>query len=224
MAHVYDTGLSTAQRTAIRDALITRLSPLLRTSTPALYLRAIKTLARPVRGHDDAEAIQALIPHALLGQAPAIGIALGRATFDGAGSLPTENRGELDLALYVISQHHRDVTEGRLYGDPIAAGDVTADPGIWTMLEHARELVAGQDMGVDGVAEPRLVSEDEIITAADATVWEQRYTVGLTTVLNPSRGVTQLLLEIEGQHQVEGSDGGPPTLDPLVTLATLEEP
>lgn len=224
MAHVYDTDLTKPQRTAIRDALVAKLAPLKKTSVPALYLQAIVTIARPYRGAGDETGLT-LLANALLGRAPAIAIALGRTTFESSGSLPSENRGELELALYCCSEHARDVEEGRLYGDAIAAGSNTADPGIWTMLEHARELVAGAQLGIASVGEPRLVEEDEVLTAAEATVWEQRYRVPLTAELDPARSVTQLLLSIEGRHTVEGANpGGPPTLNPLKTLADIPPP
>jgi hypothetical protein len=223
MAHVFDTGLAKPMRTLIRDALVAQLAPLLKSATPAKYLRAITTIARPYRGQGDEEGL-GMIANALLGRAPAVAIALGRLPTERAGSLPTEMKGDLDVVLYVVSEHGRDLEEGRLYGDAIATGDDTADPGIWTMLEHVRERVAGQSLGIAGVDEPIHDLEDEALTAANATVWEQRYTIGVSIVLNPARDNDQMLLEIEGHHQVEGSEDGPPDLDPLITLAELEEP
>lgn len=226
MAHVYDTGLSVPQRTAIRDAVIAALAPLAKAATPPRYLRAIVTIARPYRGEGD-EAGKDLIVAELLGCAPALAIAIGRGTYDDAGVGATELSGELELAVFAISQHERSVTEGRLYGDAIASGDATADPGIWTMLEHARERVAGADLQIAGVAAPRLFEEDEVLTAANATVWQQRYRIAISADVNPARDTTQQLLDLEGHHVIEAADpAGPPTLNPLVTVTELqpEEP
>lgn len=225
MAHAYDTGLSIPQRTAIRNALIARLSPLLKRQTPpapAKYLRAITTVARPLRGRGDDTGLQ-LIANALLGQAPAIAIALGKLPAEQAGTAPTEYLGELEVALYVVSEHNRDTEEGRLYGDAIAAADDTADPGIWTMLEHARERVAGAHLGIPSVEEPLFLDEDEVLTAANASVWEQRYSLRLTIAIDPARDVTELVTSIESRTTPDGvNPDGPPSLDPLVAVTPLD--
>lgn len=225
MAHAYDTGLAVPMRTAIRNAITAKLAPLLKRQTPpapAKYLQAIKTVARPMRGQGDEEG-KDLVANALLGQAPAIAIALGKLPAEQADTTRTIYQGELEVALYMISEHARGVEEGRLYGDAISAADDTADPGIWTVLEHARERIAGAHLGIAGVEEPLFVDEDEVVTAADATIWEQRYSISLTIVINHARETTDIATSIESRTTPDGvNPDGPEDLDPLVAVTPLD--
>ncbi|MDQ3295076.1 MAG: hypothetical protein M3619_00640 [Myxococcota bacterium] len=222
MPHVYDTGLAIPQRTAIRDAILAKLAPLKKTAVPAAYVAAngIKTLPRPLRGAGDDDGMT-MLANAMQGQAPAIAVALGRLTYEGGGTSSTEVGAELEVVLYVASAHQRSPDAGRLFGDVLASASNSNDPGIFTMLEHVRERVLGQSLGVAGVGVLVPAEEDEVYTGDDATIWEQRYTLSLDVPINPFRAVTQLLTSIQGEHELdEIADGH--ALDPLVTtIATI---
>lgn len=207
MPHAFDTGLDKPQRTKIRDAIIARLAPLKKSANPALYVSAngIKTLPRPFRGAGDDEGRE-MLAQELQGMAPGIAIALGRTSFEARGTSAVESGGELEIAIYVVSAHLKGLVEGRLYGDAIAAAANTNDPGLFTMLEHVRELLLGQELAIDGVGPLRPQEEDEVATFADFTVWEQRYLVDVDIEINPQRGITQLLESIQVNTQLDGID------------------
>jgi hypothetical protein len=224
MPHAYDTGLLVSQRAAIRDALIARLAPLKKTAAVPGYIPAngIKTLPRPLRGQGDEDGL-GMLAEVLKHQAPAIVIALGRLSYESGGGEAIEARAELEIAIYIASGHQHALDAGRLYGGALAAASNTNDPGIFTMLEHVRERVLGQSLGIVGVDVPRAVEEDEVFTGDDATIWEQRYTLALDVQINPFRAITQTVTEIEGLHKLKPDIPDGHTHDPLVTtLADLE--
>lgn len=226
-AHTYDTGLALAQRTLIRNAVIAKLAPLLRAN--GRYVLAIKPIPRRYRGEGDIEGRQQLV-NALLGQTPAIGVALGRKTYEATDGDAFISLGELELSIVVISQHGRDpaLVEGRLATDPVGDAAITADPGIEAMLEHVEELLLGQSIGVAGTSELRPVDEEEVETAENGSIWQQTYSIRVERQINPSRGNT-LITSIEAKTTPEGiADSDPNSaadLNPLIdTITTLEEP
>lgn len=226
-AHAYDTGLALAQRTLIRNAVIAKLAPLLKAN--GRYLHAIKPMPRRYRGEGDDAGRQQLV-NTLLGQAPAIAVALGRKTYEATDGDAFLSLAELEVSIAVISQHGRDpaLVEGRLATDVVGDAALTSDPGIEAALEHIEELLLGQDLGVAGTTELRPVDEEEVETAENGTIWQQTYTLRVERQINPSRGNT-LITSIEARTTPEGiADSDPNSaadLNPLVTtVAALEEP
>ncbi|MBA2718929.1 MAG: hypothetical protein H0U52_06780 [Chloroflexi bacterium] len=215
-AHVYDTGLGKAQRTLVREAVITALSPLLlQPDGSGRYVRAITTIPRPLRGEGDDNGIT-MLAKALSGRSPSIAIALGRKTFESADMESVLSRGEIVVSIYACSSNQRSLTDGRLAIDVPGAGSIHADPGIETMLEHIEEQLLGQVLALDGTCEMRAVEEDEVFTADDATVWEQTYSVKVERQINPNRGSTALITSIKGNNNLD-STVGVAGVDPLVT-------
>ena len=222
-AQTYDTGLALPQRTTIRNAVIARLAALKTTATPARYVFDVKPLARRFRGEGDEDGMNLLI-ETFQGSAPAIAVALGRKVYEATDGDAYLSRATLELAVYAVSKHSRGTVEGRLATDVTGDASVTADPGLEAMLEHIEELLLGQAIGVDGVSELRPVSEDEVITAADGSIWEQVYELHVERQINPSRANTTLITSIEGDHRLDGiADTNPNSnadLNPLVTTVT----
>lgn len=215
MGHAYDTGLSTPQRTAIRRAFAARLASLAKTSNPSRYLRAIVHLPRTCRGEGDDRGMDMLL-RALNGRSPSVAIALGRSSYQPEGDDPSELVGDLDIVVYVASSQGHDVVEGRLMPGPATANQLDADPGIDAMLEHVRERIAGQKLGIDSVQRPTLLEEDEVITLADLTVFEQRYRVRFETRINRLRSETRVVTSIQTKTELDGIPQGEPNLDPLI--------
>lgn len=224
MAHVFDTGLDKPQRTKVLEAVVSKLSVLKKTGMPAYYVPhlGIKMLPRLVRGEGDEKGLS-MLAAAFDGQTPAFAIAVGRLLGEGAAIDPEEATGELDVVLYIASGHQGDLVTGRLIGDAGSTLSDTADPGIFTMLEHARQLLLGQELGVAGIRAMRFRDEDELGTFDNYSVWEQRYAVGLDLSVNSHRGITQLLLEIEGRHKLDGIPDGH-AHDPLITTLSAIPP
>lgn len=219
MAHAYDTGLLTSQRQAIRDALLAKLAPLVKTPLGGLYVRSLKVIPGQLSG--GSEEGLAEIAHHTQGELPAVLIALGGKKNVSIGSDDLEVMGTFEVKVYAASSHQKDDVVGRLYTDAIAVASNRADPGIFTMLEHIEELLVGQELDVPGVG-PMLETDDrELATFADLTVWEQTYEVTATKTINPNRGLTQLLLSIQADHAL---DVPPEVVDPIVTTITELDP
>lgn len=182
--NVYDTDQALPERTVLRNAVIAKLAPLLKSN--GLYLAAIKPLAEKYKGAGDEEGLGD-IARALQGQAPAILVALGDETYEPGGMPMTLRRATIELVVYFGSVNPRDIVQGRLENDVVAAADNTKDPGIETMLVHARSLLQGQDLGPDGIYEPDIVKAGPTHTGADFTVWEQTYHVQVDVDIQPWR-------------------------------------
>lgn len=220
----FDTGLAKPQRTLIRDSIVSRLGALLKTANPAGYIPAfgIRALPRSLRGPGDEEGFGALATE-LQQTAPCIALVLGRLDYEAVSIDATENSGKLEVIVYIVSRNARGVVEGRLFGDAVAGMSSTAEPGIFTMLEHVRELLIGQKLGVTGVGIMRPTFEDELATFADVTIWEQRYELEVDVDINPQRGITKKLLEIETRNKLDGIPDGH-AHDPLITTVTTLDP
>lgn len=212
-AQQYDTGLAAPQRTLLRNAVITKLGPLLKSN--GLYLTAISPIARMYKGGGDEEGL-VLIQRALQGRAPAILVALGKATHRAAGMSNDVGQAEVELGVYVVSLHSRDMETGRLTTDVVGAADVTADPGIETMLEHVQQLLEDQDLGVDTIYEPLIQTEDEVWTGADFTIWEQTYHVLVDRDIKPFRAAP-IVTSFETTHsQPDANDPIPNPANPII--------
>lgn len=229
MPHAFDTGATVAQRTRVRNAVIAKLAPLLKTANPARYIPAngIKPLPRILDGgsKEGDEGDVAMLEAFFNGASPAIGVALGRLPLEPGGMEPTSLRGSLPISVYVGSQHGRDLVAGRLAADVVATANLTADPGLETILEHVLELLAGQDPGVAGVGELRAQLEDPSVAVfADWTIGEVRFSAELERDIKPWRGVAQLVTEVENRLSEDSIPDETAGLDPFVTtVATLEE-
>lgn len=219
----FDSGLYRPQRSVIRQAVIDRLGstptgngrPLLKSAGG--YVVKIAPLPRPLRGESDDEL--AFIWIALQGATPSLCVALGRMTMEPVGG-NEDYIGEIELAVYSMSKNMRSFVEGRMAPDDVAAGDPTADPGVETMLEHVREILCGQEIDVIGVHEVRPKSEDEVVSDGDATLWEQKFTVAVEVSVNPQRANSDVVTEIETQHNLDGLSQQPF----LTTTTDLEVP
>ncbi len=223
MAHAFDTGLARAQRTLIRDGVVTLLSPLLRANGG--YLAGVIPFGGVVRGYTDEVGID-LLKAALNGRAPSIAIGLGDRSSESAGVGGFNFKATLELVLYHYANHGRSLTEGRTKIDAAAIASDVADPGLDVMLEHAEELVLGQLVGgalaqnVVGEKTHRALTihrivptrEEELATEAGVTLWAQRYNIMVTRTINPARGVSQMIEEI--RTIVRPSDAAAAELDP----------
>lgn len=222
MAHAFDTGLAKPQRTLLVEGIATALAPL--RVAGGMYLKAIKTLARvvqpTVRQTDDVYGIY-LAVNASQGNDPCVLIALGDEDVVGLNTEALEMESTLDVQVLVCSSNMRSREVGRLSSDIVADTDPMADPGIWVMLEHVRERLAGQAIGVGH--EMRLKHVREVATFDDRSFWELRFDVAMDVIVDPDRDVGDLD-SIEADNELDGIPPGGP-LDPLVTTITdLDDP
>lgn len=222
----FDSCMYVPQRTAIRRALVDRLGstptgsgrPLLKSAGG--YIVKIGVLPRPLKGNSDEEL--GFLWIALQGAAPSLAVALGgMSDFESIDGNETQTA-KLEVAVYSISQNFRSFVDGPLAPDVVAAGDPTADPGVETMMEHVREILSKQDLGLLGAHELWQKSEDEVATGSDVAIWEQRFSVTVETSVNPQRADSDLVTSVEVQHDLDGLDD---SQQPLIDFITdLEVP
>lgn len=219
MSLTFDTGLSRSTRELIVGALAAKLDGLRR---PTKYLVRIASLSRVAGGKADEDFLIDLAK-AVNGQVPCVAIATGRATAEGDGLEAIQLAEEIEIGIYVVSANQRGVVDGRLFVDVTAATDDARDPGVFAMLQHVAERIAGADLGVPGVDVPRKVDEDEIWSGDDVTIWGQVYRVRVEASVNPNRDGTELMTSIEAQHEGDGIPDAS-SLDPFVTTITTLDP
>lgn len=221
MAHSFDTGIVKPQRTLIRDAIVERLSPLLRKN--GRYAQAIKAHSGIVRSGSDEELD--MIADTTHGAAPYILVAVGKKSYSPRGMDGRRARfeGELEVVVYVCSKNLRGDL-ARLAGDAASSQSDNVDPGIEVMLEHVEELLIGfAPTGFTGTDPSatihRLdpVEEDELAVGEDLIIYRQVYSVAVARDLVRAKGITQPLTKITTDHK---PDGVPVAAQPLIHSET----
>lgn len=215
--HQFDTGLFRPQRTMVRQFLRAALGVLLKANGG--YVHKIGALPRPLHGPSEDEL--GLLVTAVANQTPAILIALGDKDIESTGMDATECRGELEIVIYAMSSSQRSFIDGRLEADAVAVSDASTDPGIETLLEHIEELVLGQSLPIQGIAELRGHAEKELYTFAEYTVWTQRYTAKVERVINRDRAVAGIVTTVAVLSQLDGANAVNPIVE---TITNLEVP
>lgn len=191
MAHAFDTELALAQRTVARRGAVTLLSGLLRANGG--YLEAVEPFGGVVRSYQDDVGIDE-IRQLLNGRSPSIAIALGDRSSRPGGIGGFTFKGSLELIVYFFSQNKRGTVEGRLEIDATGLATDTIDPGLDVVQEHVEELLVGQYPGaVKAIKQVVPHAEELVISVADCTIWQQRYTVTIDRNIKANRNVTQLL-------------------------------
>jgi hypothetical protein len=220
MAHAFDTSLSRAQRTLIRAGAVTLLAGLKR---PAGYLQAVVPWGGIVRSFQDDLGID-LLWQTLAGRAPAMAIALGDKVSVPKGMGGFNFAGEIELIVYHISNHPRDLELGRLEIDVAGLAANTSDPGLDVMMEHAEELLIGQVAAVSNtIKQIRPHREEELRTEDGVTLWAQRYSVLVARTINPHRNVSTLLTEMRSAIRTSDAVTDVPA-PPLVTVESAIGP
>ncbi len=193
MPRTYDTGHTSPQRKLIVDKIIEALAPL---KLPGLggasngFLEALIPIGYRVDRSDDDFAIDLLWRD--VGQkSPAIAVAPLDLLSTQAGG-PGRARAELEVEIYIVSAHRRDVTEGRMSGDAISAADDTADPGIWAILELVWMYLFDIKMNLSTVHELKLEREAPLIMDEKKAIWRQQWSIVVGRDANVYRGLSQL--------------------------------
>lgn len=188
--------------------MVQALAPLRRVS--GLYLSAIVPL--PMTIHLETDADEQMLEELVLGQSPAVAVAVGSQQFKSQSPDRTQWTGELEVVLYALTKNQRSAIAG-LAGDAVSASDVTRDPGIETILEHCLERVAGIEAATGSAL--ILVAEEPSWFGAGWMIWQQRYRVATQYQINPGRSLP-LATSVEAEHQID--EGG----TPVTTITTLE--
>lgn len=216
MAHSFDTGLLVPQRTLLRGAVVSRLSPLLKVN--GLYLDEVKPFGRPLRGVLGQDELTD-IAEATNGRA-CILVTVGAARFGPLGVNGLKDRwlADVELILYFGSNNARSLID-RVQLDPGAALSNTRDPGIEVMMEHARMLMLGVQIEDASKTIYRItpVSEDELDTGEDYVFWSQSYSVQFETSVKRYKSLTELMTLLHATFSEKTTETAQ---NPIVTLET----
>lgn len=192
-------------RTALRAAIVARLSQLTRTS--GMYATSVRVVPSQIKVSEDLAAIfdQGVAP-------PMFAVALGDKTYNKVGVQNPARRwqGDLDVAVYAFSGHARSMDAGRLAQDNAAKLTNRADPGIDIMLEHVEELLIGWAPDVPGMAYLRPDSELEVFSDKAGTIWEITFKVTIDREVAgrldcPSVEAFRRAIAIDTDHIIDGN-------------------
>lgn len=212
---VFDTGLGKSHRAVIQDAMMQLLARLHRENGG--YLKAIEPCTAVIRGSEDDQSI-GLVMDQLKGRAPAIVVATGDKEYKPAGDV---DRWESTITchVYVLVNSMRSQA-ARQAGDVVSAADPTADPGVYAILEHCEQLLAGCNPGgTKGVIKQlRPVSEHRVDGDPAFELWEQRYIVWVGRVIDSKRDID---LEIKSFETYSRLATQLPTDEALVETNTV---
>lgn len=191
MAHVFDHGLAAPLRTLVRDGVAAALHPLL--ISEGGYLRAVEKYGGVVRTDD--EATIGLVFETLNGRAPAALVALAGKTTEEAGNQGRRWSGVLTVQVILFSNHGRDMVS-RLAADVVGTATMNADPGLDVMLEHVEQLLIDNNLGIGTKAHTLMpVSEDEISSDKEHSIWMQTYQVRVSRDVLDHRTALQRIRE-----------------------------
>lgn len=190
----FDTKLGKPLRGIIQDGVVQLLSPL--DGANGGYLAALEPTSQVLRGHQDDESFARLADQ-LGGRTPAILVGSGDTDYLPAGEI-SEWKGTATVPVYFVvnamaGRELRQTGTAESYATP------KADPGVYVMLEHARQLIAGQIPGNCGFSLGRMrpTVERQLWDGDDVEIWEQLYTVAISYSLNVKRDITLELTQIE---------------------------
>lgn len=198
----FDSGLSAPIRTLVRNDVIAKLGPMLRSAGAFAQAIVPYPFAMKYLGQDDYE-IDLLLD--IVGNMnPVYAVGVGDMPGKRAGAAGN-NMGTLDVDVYCFTNHMRHLTLGRLEADPVALAVDTADPGIEVMLELARmyltDTMPGPLLGTKA-KELRFVGEHHMVTLREATLWCSRYSVEVELTSKTSRTVYEYITELKTTHKI----------------------
>lgn len=212
----FEGGLGESTRGIVLSGVCTLLSRLLRANGG--YLTAIEPLSLQVDGRGSDEDL-AIVYDILKGRQPAICVAIGDGTgFFAPGDIASRWAYTLEVHVFFVARSLRSHLAAHT-GDATSKADKTADPGLLAMLQHARQLLAGQRPGVNkgGAKELRPVDERQLLADQLEEVWKQSYSVVVDETLRPKRDLTQRATKINARHRLSSQSLGDP---PIVTTVT----
>lgn len=209
----FDGGAGKSQRAIVIDAITTMLAPL--HINQGGYLQAIEGSTSLAKGPDDDEGCADIVEQ-LNGRCPGVLVATGDMDFETAGDVDRW-KSPLQVHLYFFSNHMRHRFDGRGTADIVSYADGRADPGVFTAMEHARNLICAQRAGgaLSQIKDLRPVTERRIAADSEKEIWEQIYIVLVSHTINTKRNVT---LELKQINTYTRSSEQLVTDDPLVSI------
>lgn len=238
MTWTFDTGRTKSQRSLVMEKVIAALSPLLAFDAMGNaqqngFLQLVTPFGGVVRSYTDDAGIDQVY-QLLQGMAPAVAVGLGDKRSDRNG-MASHNQpraiANLEVIVYVCNRNNASLL-ARTEGD----GSGGTDVGMWHALERIEELLNGLEITfatlapggetptnktytkLPGKDVKRLVpvTEEELATTNELTLWKQSYLVQVTRNINMQRSVTDRLASID--TMVKTTDVVPGTIDEITTL------
>ena len=156
-------------RETIEDALIEQISSaLLQSRNPRSgYLALVGTYNGELE-QDDISLED--FRRRLGGAFPAVLVSAGASPFTNESVARRRFRRDIVVELYAASNNLRS-REQRVRVDPSFEANETRDLGIYTLLEHLHKIVAGNDLGLDGVSPASPIREEPLLQLDEFTVW-----------------------------------------------------
>lgn len=188
MTYTFDTTRTRSQRGVILDGIVAALDRL--KSTSGGFLQAIMPFGGIVRGYTDDAGIDQVWER-LQGQTPAVLVAVGDARSTPAGMGGYRYSKAIELHVYFVNNHNQGLP--RIDTDAFALADDTADPGVFFTMERVEELLVGLDIAGTDIKHVVPLSEEELATSNELTLWRATYQVTTARTFKPYRDVTTYL-------------------------------
>lgn len=197
MSHTFDSGLTDAMRTLLANKIVEKLTPLLAPGLGGAADGFIEVLAIIPFGIDSKHDVHELdLLWEMVGnRSPAVAIFPGTLRPRHHGGIGNSH-GDLNVELYFVSTHRRNLVEGRLTMDAIATADDTADPGIFATVELVWARLQDLQLGLGTKFGPLVIeTEGQLSTDMERTIWKQEWRVQQQRDANMYRGLSQKFLE-----------------------------
>lgn len=160
------------------------------------YLTAIEPYNGEITDSDGPEDMRL----ALRGRSPVVLVTAAGAALTPESVTRRRYMRRITVELYAISNHLRSRPD-RLRRDVVAAGDATADPGIYRIAEDVQQLLSGNDLGLAGVGPLSPAREDVLLQLKDFTVWRLVYVTDTDAHVAPWDSGDQLM----SAYQIDGN-------------------
>lgn len=155
----------TALRTLVEDKVVELLETLLLETLPDGEAGGYLASVQPYPGDLSPTAEDPDFKALLAAGTPCIGVTTGDGTYGDVRLARLDADLDFTVELLVVSGNRRSA-DARIRGD-----GVSADPGIYQVIEDVRALLSWIDLGVEGAGGVTPVSERAVIRGRDLTVW-----------------------------------------------------
>lgn len=191
-------------RQTIETALIDELKRLLtRELNPgAGYLQAVEEYNGEI---DQTDGPQEFL-RALRGRSPVILVTAAGGSLSPESVTRRRYMRLVTFELYAASNHNR-TREARTRSDVVAAGDPTADPGIYQIAEDVQQILSGNDLGLAGVGPLSPRREDVMLQEKGFTVWRLTYDTKTDAHVQPHGFADRQLTDYQINGNLVDEDG-----------------
>ena len=205
----FDTGLPAPVRFIAQNGVVELLQRL--DGANGGYLACLETTPTIIRGGGDEDGMSD-VQDQVAGRTPCVLVGIGDQDFTPAGDVH-QTKGVIQIPVYVAITSMKSRLD-RLFGDAQAAASPHADPGIFVILEHVRELLHGHKPGSRGftLKELRIKTERQLWAGDEIVIWEQLYEVAASYTGNDHRDISLELKQLETYSRLVPKSTGTPAV------------